>query len=87
MLNRSSNEHYLYLLSDFRGKTLFKALFIWRESGRGVERKGERENLSAKPDAGLKLTNHETMTRAKIKSQTLNRLSHSGTPRGKASNV
>ena len=31
-------------------------------------------------NAGLDLTNHEIMTRAKIKSQTFNRLSHPDVP-------
>ena len=36
---------------------------------------------SSGPDAGLKLMNCEIMTRAKIKSQILNLLSHPGAPR------
>ena len=43
------------------------------ERERGRERIPSRfQAVSAKPDAGFKLTNHEIMTRAKIKSQTLN---------------
>ena len=53
----------------------------------GAERE-ERENIpqrlhtvSAEPhDVGLRLTNREIMTRAEIKRQTLNRLSHPGAP-------
>ena len=50
------------------------------------QREGESERIpsrlhtvSTEPDAGLKATNREIMTWAKIMSQTLNRLSHSGT--------
>ena len=47
----------------------------------GVERGRQRipsrlHTVNTEPDAGLKLTNFEIMTWAKIKSQTLNRLSH-----------
>ena len=48
-------------------------------SGGGAERQGERERVpsrlhavSTKPDAGLKLTNHEIMTCAETKSWRLN---------------
>ena len=47
-----------------------------REQGRGRE----RETQAVVTDAGLNPTNHEIMTQAKIKSQTLNRLSHPGAP-------
>ena len=40
----------------------------------------QARDVSTEPDAGLELMNHEIMTWAKIKSQTLNRLSHPGTP-------
>ena len=51
----------------------------------GAERKGEGESqadstINTEPDIGLNLTNHEIMTKAKIKSQTLNQLSHPGAP-------
>ena len=36
--------------------------------------------VSTKPNAGLKPTNHEIMTRDEIKSQKLNQLSHPGAP-------
>ena len=46
------------------------------------QREGETESqpASAEPMQGLELTNHKIMTRAKIKSHTLNGLSHPGTP-------
>ena len=55
-------------------------------SGRGVERGRERipsrlHATSAGPDAMLDRTNHEIGTRAEIKSQKLNRLSHAGAPK------
>ena len=62
-------------------------LFVLRE--REIEHRAgaERERIpsrlhavSADPHVGLKPTNHEIMTRAKIKSQTLNRLSHPRDP-------
>ena len=68
---------------------LKKCLFILRErkivSGEGAEREGEGENprlctASVGPDVGLESTNRQMMTQAEIKSRTLNRLSHSGTP-------
>ena len=48
-----------------------------------AEREGKRENPcadSTEPDAGLDPVNHEIMTRAEVKGQTLNRLSHPGAP-------
>ena len=50
--------------------------------GVGAEREGEREYhaVGTEPDAGLDLTNREIVTRAEIKSGTLNRLSHPGAP-------
>ena len=55
------------------------------ESKGGAEREGERipsrlRIASAEPNVGLKLMNHEIMTQTEIKSQTLNLLSHPGTP-------
>ena len=52
---------------------------------RGRERGRERIPsklwaVSTQPDAGLKPKKHEIMTRAEIKSWTLNQLSHPGTP-------
>ena len=60
------------------------------EQGKGREIERERQitpsrlrAVSAEPHAGLDLTKHEIMTRAEIKSQTLNLhgLSHPGAPR------
>ena len=49
------------------------------------QREKERERIpsrlcaiSAEPDAGLELTNREVITRAEIRSRTLDRLSHPG---------
>ena len=57
------------------------------EWGKGQQGRGEREGIpsrlptvSTEPDVGLDLTNCEIMTRAEIKSQMLNRLSHPDTP-------
>ena len=52
--------------------------------GRGRER-GRREShagptLSMEPNSGFNPTNGKIMTRAKIESWTLNRLSHTGDP-------
>ena len=66
----------------------FLSLFVLRESesvsmkGGGAEREGERiiAGSAWTPDAGLKPTNPEIMTRAQIKSQTFNGLSHPGAP-------
>ena len=55
----------------------------------GAESLGDRESqtdqplisaVSAEPDVELELTNHEIMTRAKIKNPKLNRLNHAGAP-------
>ena len=51
----------------------------------GAERGRERVPsrlcaVSAEPDVGLELTNRESRTGAKIKSQMLNQRSHPGTP-------
>ena len=55
-----------------------------RENGR--ERIPSRlHTVSAEPDAGLQLMNPEIMTPAKIKSQMLNRLSHTGVSRERRS--
>ena len=60
---------------------------VYIRVGKG-QRERERENIlsrlhtvSTKPDAGLEPTNHEIMTRAKIKSQTLHQLSQPGAPK------
>ena len=60
-------------------------LFILKE--RAQAGKGQRERISSRfsvvseePSMGLIPTNPVIMTRAKTKSQTLNRLSHPGTP-------
>ena len=72
--------------------SFFLCLFILRhrerererhEQGRGRERrKGKSPRrlhaVSTEPDVGLNHTNREITTRAKIKSQMLNRLSHPG---------
>ena len=63
-------------------------LFILKESmSRGrAEREEERRipsglhTISAEPDVGLELMSPEIMTWAKIKSWTLNQLSHPGAP-------
>ena len=49
------------------------------------EREGDKilsrlHTVSAEPDSGLEPTNREILTRAEIKSRTLNRLSHPGAP-------
>ena len=50
-------------------------------SWRGAEGEGERESQAAPPShVGLEPTNHEIMTRAETKSQTLNQLSHPVAP-------
>ena len=64
-------------------------MFILKEREQAGE--GERERrrdripgrlhtVSMDPDVGLKLTNCEIMTRAEIKSRTLNQPSHPGAP-------
>ena len=51
--------------------------------GRKKKKQNPKQALhGAEPDAGLELTNREIMTRAEIKSQTLNQLSHPGAPKG-----
>ena len=68
---------------------IFLHLFLYFEKERERARAGEgqRERISSRlhtvslePDAGLELTNHEVMTLAETRSQTLNRLSHPDTP-------
>ena len=49
-------------------------------SGGGAERGRENPKCPLPSDTGLDPTNCEIMTLAEIKSQTLNRLSHPGTP-------
>ena len=60
-------------------RTLKFYFFVYSEMGRGEgrERETERERIpsrlhkdAAEPDVGLKLTDRETMTQAKIKNQT-----------------
>ena len=48
------------------------------ERGGGERTPSRLHTVSTEPDAGLNLTNCEIMTRAEIKSWTLNRLSHPG---------
>ena len=56
-------------------------------TGGGAEREGDTESetgarlraVSTEPDAGLKLTNREIMTRDEVR-RLLNRLSHPGAP-------
>ena len=64
--------------------SFFLSLFILREciSRGAVEKEGERIDSKHTPrrKCGLELTNLEIMTWAKIKSLTLNRLGHPGTP-------
>ena len=60
-------------------------IYIFLRGRGGAERGRERipsrlHTFSAEPDAGLKLTNHEIMTRAEIKSKMLIQLSHPGVP-------
>ena len=75
-------------------RDFFFKLFILRERERepvcmsrgGAEREGERIprrpcTVNAEPDAGLKPTHHEIMTRAQIKSQMLIQLSNPGARR------
>ena len=55
------------------------------EKGRGRERSREGipsrlHGVSTDPDTGFDTTHHEIMTRAKIKSQMLDWLSHPGAP-------
>ena len=55
------------------------------EGQRETERQRERipsrfHTVSTEPDAGLELMNHEITIQAETKSQTLNQLSHPGTP-------
>ena len=67
----------------------FKYLFFEREKQRKWRRvrDGGREShtgfvaVNKDPNVGLEFMNHEIMTWDKIKSQTLNQLSHLGTPR------
>ena len=52
-----------------------------RQRDRGRERIPSRlRTVSAEPNAGLRPTNPELMTRARVKGGTLNRLSHPGAP-------
>ena len=66
----------------------FLSLFIYLESGwvswEVAEKERERipsmlHTASMEPDVGLKLTNREIITWAKVKSQTFNQMSHPGT--------
>ena len=52
-----------------------------RTSRGGSEREGKRESHtdSVEPNVGLKPMNHEIITQAETKSQTLNQLSHPNT--------
>ena len=69
---------------------VFKVYLCWERERAGEEqreRDRERERIpsrlhtvSAEPDAGLKPMNHEITTWAEVKSQTLNWMSHPGTP-------
>ena len=69
--------------------TIFLIFFTYFERERERERDAERGReripsrlctVSTQPEGGLELTDCEIMTRAKIKSWTLNRLSHPGAP-------
>ena len=68
--------------------TYVSCLFIYLERmSRGRAERGEKRRIpsrlhtiSAEPDAGLEPMNREIVTWAEIKSQTLNWLSHPGTP-------
>ena len=74
---------FIYLFSEREREGAREAT---RVGGR-AEREGKRENskqalcaVHPEPDTGLELRNHEIVTRAEIKSRTLNRLSHPGAP-------
>ena len=71
-----------------------KCLFIFEterdcEGGRRGRERGRQRipsrlcAVSAEPNVGLEFTSHEIMTWAKTKSETLNQLSHPGTPRNR----
>ena len=88
--------HKLFMqawVSSFFPPPFFKCLFIFeRERETACARvEGQRQRVrqripsrlhavSTEPDAGLEPMNHEIMTWGEIKSQTLNQLSHPGTP-------
>ena len=78
---------FFFKIKNFFNVYLF--ILIERERERmsrgGAERQGEKEfqagstlPASTEPEVGLELTDHEIMTWAKIKSRTLNQLSHPG---------
>ena len=81
------------LQARYHWHPLFLLMFIYferkTEGGRALAGEEQTVNpkqapcrLRAEPDTELDLMNHEIMTRAEIKSQTLNRLSYPGAPVG-----
>ena len=79
--------HFFHFSSQ---KNVFKCLFFLRDreqenmqAGEGQRKKIPSRLHLARPNMGLKLTNREIITWAKIKSWTLNRLSHPGMPQAK----
>ena len=77
--------HFFNMIISFCKKKLF--IYFERESWGGAETERERERIpstlpaiSVEPNTGLEPMNHEIMILAKIKNQTLNQLSHQGTP-------
>ena len=75
---------YILRMQSLNDWQFFKFIYFEREF-ECVEwgRERERENsctVSTEPNMGLKLMTHEIITWAEIKSWTLNRLSHPGTP-------
>ena len=93
-MNEWVNVSVILYFCLFKKPDIFFFKFIFeRERERVCARVGEgprergRERIpsrlwavSAEPDAGLKLTNREIMTRADIRSQILHQLSYPGTP-------
>ena len=73
---------FLSLLISFERKRDRVHVHKWNK-GREKGRKripSRLHSVSTEPDARLKLTNHEIMTSAEIKSWMLNQLSHPGAP-------
>ena len=75
---------YISLYINIHIYIIFLSLCIWERERAG---EGQRERVPSRlhtvgmePHVGLKPTNHEIMTRASIKIQVLNWLSHLGAP-------
>ena len=85
-----TTQSYKIVLScdeNFKKKFFFErereSISVNRRRGRERGRESIPSRLhiiSTQPDVGLKPMNHEMMTRAKVKSWTLNQLSHPGAP-------